>query len=80
MTTWFGIASYVKLRLKKADRFPRDTCRICQHELEEVIYVGVGLPEGLSGFDGYMVREWEEPYLGKDGLPNWIPKPKYMSE
>jgi hypothetical protein len=80
VTTWFGVCSYVKLRLKKEDRIRRDICPICQHELEDVIYVGEGLPEGLSGFDSYTVREWEEPYLGKDGLPNWIPKPKYMSE
>jgi hypothetical protein len=78
VTTWFGVCSYVKLRLKKEDRVLRDICPICQHTLEEVIYVGVAEPEGLSGFDGYFAREWEEPYLDKNGLPNWIPKPRCM--
>jgi len=78
VTTWFGVCSYVKLRLKKEDRISRDVCPICQHELEEVIYVGEGVPEALTSFDSYMVREWEEPYLDKNGSPNWIPKPKCM--
>ena len=78
VTTWFGVCSYVKLRLKKQDRIRRDLCPICQHELEEVIYVGEGVPEALTSFDSYMVREWEEPYLDKNGSPNWIPKPKCM--
>jgi hypothetical protein len=80
VTTWFGVCSYVKLRLKKEDRIRRDLCPICLSELQDIVYVGGGVPEGLSGFDGHLVREWEEPYLGKDGLPNWIPKPKCMSE
>jgi hypothetical protein len=80
VTTWFGSVSYVKLKLKKEDRVMRDICPICQHELEEVIYVGVGEPAGLTGFDSYDVREWEEPFLDKAGLPNWIPKPKCLKE
>jgi hypothetical protein len=76
VTTWWGVCSYVKLRLKKENRVSRDLCPICQHELEEVVYVGSGDPIGLCSFDSYFVREWEEPYLDERGLPNWIPKPK----
>ena len=78
VTWWFGVCSYTKLRLKKQDRIRRDLCPICLHELEEVVYVGEGVPSGLSGFDAYFVKEWEEPFLDKNGLPNWIPKPKCL--
>jgi hypothetical protein len=80
VTTWFGNVSYRKLKLKKDDRIKRDVCPICQHELEELVYVGGGVPVGLSGFDCYDVREWEEPFLDYNGLPNWIPKPKCMRD
>lgn len=79
VTTWFGICSYTKLKLKKEDRIRRDVCPICQHELEDVVYVGEGEPLGLRGFDAHIVREWEEPFSDKNGDPKWIPKPKSRS-
>lgn len=78
VTTWFGVCSYTKLKLKKEDRIRHDVCPICQHELEDVVYVGEGEPLGLRGFDKYIVREWEEPFLDENGSPNWIPKPKCL--
>lgn len=77
VTTWFGVCSYHKLKLRKEDRIRRDVCPICQHELEDVSYVGD---------DNYIVRsavafkEWEEPYRDKDGCVKWIPKPKCLNE
>jgi hypothetical protein len=72
VTWWFGVCGYTKLKLKKEDRVRRDICPICQHVLEEVVYVGND--ENSSLFQ-WWVKEWEEPYLDKDGSPNWIPKP-----
>ncbi|MGD6934357.1 MAG: hypothetical protein ACQCN5_09140 [Candidatus Bathyarchaeia archaeon] len=57
VATWFGVCSYTKLKLKKDDRVRRDVCPICQHELEDVVYVGEGEPLGLRGFDKYIVRD-----------------------
>lgn len=76
VTTWFGACSYVKMKLEKGDRIRRDICPICQHELIEVIYVG---NDANSPVYQWWVKEWEEPYLDKDGLPNWIAKPKGLS-
>ncbi len=76
VTTWFGVSSYVKLKLKKQDRISRDICPICQHQLEEVMYVG---NEADSSVKQFWLNEWEEPYLDKDGSPNWVPKPKCLS-
>jgi hypothetical protein len=76
VTTWFGVCSYVKLRLKKKDRISRNICPICQHELEEVVYIGNAPNTSVHQF---WIREWEEPYLDKDGLVNWIPKPRCLS-
>lgn len=76
VTTWFGVCSYTKLKLKKDDRLSRNICPICGHDLEDAVYVGEGQPFGLRGFDCYLVREWEEPFLDKNGSPNWMPKPK----
>ena len=73
VTWWFGVCSYTKLKLKKEDRVRRDICPICQHELEEVVYVG---NDENSPVYQWWVKEWEEPYLDKNGSPNWIPKPK----
>ena len=77
VTTWFRVCSYVKLRLKKQDRIRRDLCKICQHELVEVVYVG---NDPQSEVNQAWLKEWEEPYLDKDGMPKWIPKPKCMRE
>jgi hypothetical protein len=75
VTTWFGVCSYTKLKLKKQDRIRHDVCPICQHDLEDVVYVGEGEPLGLRGFDKYVVREWEEPFLEKPRKPSGSPSP-----
>jgi hypothetical protein len=76
VTWWFGVCGYTKLKLEKEDRVRRDVCPICSYELEEVVYVGNDLNSPVYQ---WWVKEWEEPYLDKDGSPNWIPKPKSVS-
>jgi hypothetical protein len=73
VTWWFGVCSYTKMKLAKEDRIKKGVCPICQHELERVVYVG---NDPNSPVYQWWVEEWEEPYLDKDGLPNWVPKPK----
>jgi hypothetical protein len=73
IATWFGVCGYTKLKLKKEDRIRRDVCPICQHELEDVVYVGA--PENDPSLT-FWIKEWEEPFRDKDGMPNWIIKPK----
>jgi hypothetical protein len=69
VATWWGVASYVKLRLSKEDRKLSIPCKICGSEMEEVVRVGGEEPE-------WWVKEWEESFLNKDGIPNWAIAPK----
>jgi hypothetical protein len=69
---WFGTASYVQLKLENIDRIKRDTCPICGSELVEVIYVG---SDPCGSVFQWWVKEWEEPFLDKNGSPNWAVKP-----
>jgi hypothetical protein len=70
VVTWFGIASYKKLRLEKSDRIRRDLCPICQSELIEVFCVG----ENEFKY-AFWLNQLEEPYLDKAGMPKWTVKP-----
>jgi len=67
---WFGVCSYRKMKLAKGDRIPRKLCPICGHELENIKYVGLGVP-----CEEFWIKEFEDEYLDGDERPKWIPKP-----
>lgn len=74
---WFGVCSYVKLKLKKGDRIKKhDVCPICGYELEAVKYVGDDEQDPVLT---YWIREWEEPFFDKNGAPKWILAPKVVN-
>jgi hypothetical protein len=77
VTTWFGVVSTRKLKLKEGDRKKRDVCPICQHELIDLVYIGNDTNSPLYQF---WVKEWEEPFLDSRGMPNWISKPRCMKD
>ena len=57
------------MKLAKEDRKLSILCPICGFEMEEAVRVGGEEPE-------WWVKEWEEPFLDKDGLANWALAPK----
>lgn len=69
VASWFGVCSYTKLKLTKEDKVHKAKCSICLSDMEEVVRVG---GEDVE----WWVREWEESFLGKDGVPNWTKAPE----
>ena len=72
IVTWFGVVSYRALKLTKEDfievGFKHKLCPLCQRELVDLHYLG-------SDFDRlakeFWIKEFEEPFLDKDGNPLW---------
>lgn len=62
--TWWGVAGYTRAKLVKEDRKLDFPCPICGSPMVEVVRVG-GVEEE------WWVKEWEEPFLDKDGKPTW---------
>lgn len=73
VASWWGVCGFTKLQFTKEDKVHHVKCPICLHDMVEAQRVGGDDVE-------WWVKEWEEPFLDKDGSPNWIPKPESRSK
>jgi len=75
--TWFGVVSYCALKLIEDDfvevGFKHNLCPICQEPLEDLYYLG---SDYYRFAEEFWVKEFEEPFLDKDGKPRWKIKEK----
>ena len=75
--TWFGVVSYRALKLDEGDfqevGYEHKLCPLCQKELIDLRYLGSDFDRLVKEF---WVKEFEEPYLDKDGNPRWAKKIK----
>lgn len=68
VATWVGVCAYTKLKLKVGDRKKGGVCPICQHDLVQVSYVGVGEINNGQWWE----EQFEDDYLDDRGVPKWI--------
>lgn len=75
--TWFGVVSYRALKLDEEDLKEVDAdhslCPLCQKELQDLRYLGSDYFRFAKEF---WIKEFEEPFLDKDGNPLWAVKEK----
>ena len=75
--TWLGVVSYRALKLDKGDfqevGYEHKLCPLCQKELIDLRYLGSYFDRLVNEF---WVKEFEKPYLDKDGNPRWAKKIK----
>jgi hypothetical protein len=76
--TWFGVVSYRALKLTKEDfeeiDFKHNLCPLCQNSLEDLECLDPAEKSRLK--EEFWIKEFEEPYLDKDGKPRWKIKDK----
>ncbi len=69
IATWFGVCSYRKLKVTPEKR--KELCPICQHELQDIKYVGEACVIKHKDDPNYC-RDSFENFLDKHGHVRWI--------
>ena len=74
IATWFGVCSYRKLKVTPEKR--KELCPICQHELQDIKYVGKACVIKHKDDPEYC-RDSFENFLDKHGHVRWIEAPEW---
>lgn len=74
IATWFGVCSYRKLKVTSEKR--KELCPICQHELQDIKYVGEACVIKHKDDPDYC-RDSFENFLNKHGDVRWIEAPNW---